>query len=233
MLPHQADATLSLTSISMTNSRRRLPLFPLNTVLFPNASLPLQIFEERYKLMLRECMESDNRFGVALIREGPEVGGPAVPHEIGTVAHITQVNRIEGDRFFVSAVGVQRFRVIDVTQREPFVAADVELLEDASPDLTSSDEVVLEATEAFSDYARASVGVAGGWVSRTRVPSEPEALSYHIANTVQMDLGEKQRLLEHDSSASRLAAEVELLKRGYEDLRRQMSWEMMTRFSRQ
>ena len=233
MLPHQADATLSLTSISMTNSRRRLPLFPLNIVLFPNASLPLQIFEERYKLMLRECMESDNRFGVALIREGPEVGGPAVPHEIGTVAHITQVNRIEGDRFFISAVGVQRFKVIDVTQREPFVAADVELLEDASPDLTSSDEVVREATEAFSDYARASVGVAGGWVSRTRVPSEPEALSYHIANTAQMDLGEKQRLLEHDSSASRLAAEVELLKRGYEDLRRQMSWEMMTRFSRQ
>ena len=70
-------------------------------------------------------------------------------------------------------------------------------------------------------------------MSRTRVPSEPEALSYHIANTAQMDLGEKQRLLEHDSSASRLTAEVELLKRGYEDLRRQMSWEMMTRFSRQ
>ncbi len=217
----------------MTTSRRNMPLFPLNTVLFPNASLPLQIFEERYKLMLRECMESDNRFGVSLIREGPEVGGPAVPHEIGTVAHITQVNRIEGDRFFVSAVGVQRFRVLRVTQREPFVAAEVELLEDASPDLTSSDEVVRAATDAFSDYAQASVGVAGGWVSRTRVPSDPEALSYHIANTVQMDLGEKQRLLEHDSSAGRLTAEVELLKRGYEDLRRQMSWEMMTRFSRQ
>lgn len=217
----------------MTNSQRRLPLFPLNTVLFPNASLPLQIFEERYKLMLRECMESDNRFGVALIREGPEVGGPAVPHEIGTVAHITQVNRIEGDRFFVSAVGVQRFRVLDVTQREPFVTAQVELLEDVTPELTSSDDLVREATEAFSDYAQASVGVAGGWVSRTRVPSDPEALSYHIANTVQMEVGDKQRLLEHESSASRLTAEVELLKRGYEDLRRQMSWEIMTRFSRQ
>ena len=217
----------------MTTSRRRLPLFPLNTVLFPNASLPLQIFEERYKLMLRECMESDNRFGVALIREGPEVGGPAVPHDIGTIAHITQVNRIEGDRFFVSAVGVQRFRVLGITQRDPFVAADVELLEDASPDLTSADELVREATNAFSDYAQASVGVAGGWVSRTRVPSDPESLSYHIANTVQMDIGEKQRLLEHESSASRLTAEVEVLKQGYQDLRRQMSWEMMTRFSRQ
>ena len=217
----------------MTNSKRRLPLFPLNTVLFPNASLPLQIFEERYKLMLRECMESDNRFGVALIREGPEVGGPAVPHEIGTVAHITQVNRIDGDRFFVSAVGVQRFRILEVTQREPFVTAEVELLNDASPDLESSNELVRDATDAFSNYARASVGVAGGWVSQTRVPSDPEALSYHIANSVQMDVGDKQSLLEHDSSAGRLTAEVEILRKSYEDLRRQMSWEMMTRFSRQ
>ena len=217
----------------MTNSRRRLPLFPLNTVLFPNASLPLQIFEERYKLMLRECMESDNRFGVALIREGPEVGGPAVPHEIGTVAHITQVNRIDGDRFFVSAVGVQRFRILEVTQREPFVTAEVELLNDASPDLESSNELVRDATDAFSNYARASVGVAGGWVSQTRVPSDPEALSYHIANSVQVDVGDKQSLLEHDSSAGRLTAEVEMLRKSYEDLRRQMSWEMMTRFSRQ
>lgn len=217
----------------MTTHRRRLPLFPLNTVLFPNASLPLQIFEERYKLMLRECMESDNRFGVALIREGPEVGGPAVPHEIGTVAHITQVNRIDGDRFFVSSVGVQRFRMLGITQREPFVAADVEILEDASPDLQSSDDLVHQATDAFSSYAQASVGISGGWVSRTRVPSDPEALSYHIANSIQVDLGEKQRLLEHESSASRLTAEVRLLEKGYEDLRRQMSWEMMTRFSRQ
>ena len=217
----------------MTTRWRRLPLFPLNTVLFPNASLPLQIFEERYKLMLRECMESDNRFGVALIREGPEVGGPATPHEIGTVAHITQVNRIDGDRFFVSAVGVQRFRVLTLTQREPFVTAEVEILEETGPTLESSDELVRDATDAFSRYAQASVGISGGWVSRTRVPSDPEALSYHIANSIQMDVGDKQRLLEHDSAASRLAAEVELLKQAYAGLRRQMTWEMMNRFSRQ
>ena len=183
--------------------------------------------------MLRECMESDNRFGVALIREGPEVGGPAIPHEIGTVAHITQVNRIDGDRFFVSAVGVQRFRVLTLTQREPFVTAEVELLEETGPTLESSDELVRDATDVFSRYAQASVGISGGWVSRTRVPSDPEALSYHIANSIQMDVGEKQRLLEHDSAASRLTAEVELLEQAYAGLRRQMTWEMMNRFSRQ
>ena len=183
--------------------------------------------------MLRECMESDNRFGVSLIREGSEVGGPAVPHEIGTVAHITQVNRIDGDRFFVAAVGVQRFMVLNITQREPFLAAEVELLEETNPVLESSDELVHEVTDAFSKYAQASVGVSGGWVSQTRVPSDPEALSYHIANSIQMDLSEKQRLLEQESAASRLAAELELLKRAYEGLRRRMNLEMMNRFSRQ
>ena len=217
----------------MTTRQRRLPLFPLNTVLFPNASLPLQIFEERYKLMLRECMESDNRFGVALIRKGPEVGGPAVPHDIGTVAHITQVNRIDGDRFFVAAVGVQRFMVLNITQREPFLAAEVELLEDTNPTSESSEDLVHEVTDAFSNYAQASVGISGGWVSQTRVPSDPEALSYHIANTIQMDLGEKQRLLEQESAASRLTAELELLKRAYAGLRRRMNLEIMNRFSRQ
>ena len=90
-----------------------------------------------------------------------------MPHEVGTVAHITQVNRIDGDRFFVSAVGVQRFRVLGITQREPFVTAEVELLDDSDPDSESSAELVLQATEAFSMYAQASVGISGGWVRRT------------------------------------------------------------------
>ncbi|MXX52413.1 MAG: peptidase S16, partial [Dehalococcoidia bacterium] len=114
----------------MMSSQRRLPLFPLNTVLFPQAAIPLQIFEERYKLMLEECLESDSRFGVTLIREGAEVGEPAVPHEVGTVARIIQVNRIEGDRFFVSAIGERRFRVIEITQHKPFISAQVELLDE-------------------------------------------------------------------------------------------------------
>ena len=213
-------------------STRRLPLFPLNTVLFPNASLPLQIFEDRYKLMLRECMDSDSKFGVVLIREGPEVGGSAEPHEIGTVAHIVQVNRIEGGRFFVSAMGQQRFRLVEVVQRTPFLAAEVELLEEYGSEPPSED-LLSQATEAFSVYAQFSIGASGGWVRRTRVPSDPAALSYHIAGSMQMDLGDKQRLLESESAASRLQAEVDMLKRDSAALQRQMIWEITSRFSRQ
>ena len=216
----------------MTTSQRSLPLFPLNTVLFPNGTLPLQIFEERYKLMLRECMESDSKFGVTLIREGPEVGGPAVPHDVGTIAHIVQVNRIDGDRYFVSAVGQQRFRILEITQHVPFVAARVELLQEEGT-APASEDLIARATEAFSDYAQVSVGASGGWVSNTRVPSNAAALSYHIARTVQMDLGDQQSLLEKDTAAARLEAELEMMRRGYESLRRRMIWEMTSRFSRQ
>ena len=156
----------------MTTNTRRLPLFPLNTVLFPGASLPLQIFEERYKLMLRECMESDSKFGVSLIREGTEVGGPALPHDVGTVAHLVQVSRIEGDRFFVAAVGQRRFRVSEITQWTPFVAAEVELLDEGA-DENVPDALIEETTGAFSEYARISMGMAGGWVRQPRVPKSP------------------------------------------------------------
>ena len=216
----------------MASHTRRLPLFPLNTVLFPGASLPLQIFEERYKLMLRECMESDNKFGVSLIREGTEVGGPALPHVVGTVAHLVQVSRIEGDRFFVAAIGQRRFRVSEITQWTPFVAAEVELLDEGA-DETVPDTLIEETTSAFSEYARVSMGMAGGWVRQPRIPKSPLALSYHIACNLQVDLPGKQSLLEQESVASRLQAELDLLSRESAKLRRRMVWEMIGRFSRQ
>jgi Lon protease-like protein len=67
-----------------------LRLFPLQTVLFPGMRMPLHIFEERYKLMIRECIEQDAPFGVLLIRDGAEVGAGAVPHNVGTTARISQ-----------------------------------------------------------------------------------------------------------------------------------------------
>ena len=216
----------------MTQSQRGLPLFPLNTVLFPQAAIPLQIFEERYKMMLQECLDSDSKFGVTLIREGAEVGDPAVPHDIGTVARIIQVNRIEGDRFFVSAVGERRFRIIRVTQNRPFMAARVELLDEIGDDPVS-ENLITEATDLFGEYARFSVGASGGWVSETRVPTDPARLSYHIASKIQMDLSDRQRLLEQDFAEQRLAAEIDLMKRNARLLRQQMTWQLLSRFSRQ
>ena len=114
----------------MPSDERWLPLFPLNTVLFPGSALPLQIFEERYKRMMQDCLDSDSKFGVVLIKSGAEVGEPAVPHSTGTVAHIVQVSRVEGERMFVSVAGRQRFAIKEITQHHPYMGAQVELLDD-------------------------------------------------------------------------------------------------------
>ena len=84
---------------------QELPIFPLNTVLFPGETIPLQIFEDRYKLMINECIEKNTRFGVALIREGKEVGGPAIPYEIGTIARLADHNNLPDGRIHITCIG--------------------------------------------------------------------------------------------------------------------------------
>ena len=95
----------------MSDESRELPLFPLNTTLFPGGTLPLHIFEPRYRAMTRRCLEGDERFGVVLIAEGPEVGGRAVPHLVGTVARIALAETLEGGRYNLMTTGERRFAI--------------------------------------------------------------------------------------------------------------------------
>ena len=216
----------------MPSAERILPLFPLNSVLFPGASIPLQIFEDRYKQMLLDCLDADSRFGIVLIKSGREVGGPAEPHTTGTVAQIVQANEIDGGRFLISATGLQRFVISEVLQRRPYISARVELLvEDQDPWLPNTEMEVIR--QAFTKYASLVAGLSGGWTRRTRGPSDPLALSYHIAETLQIELDEKQSLLEEQSASRRLEAELDILRRDVDKLSQRLSVELMSRFGRQ
>ena len=216
----------------MPSAERILPLFPLNSVLFPGASIPLQIFEDRYKQMLRDCLDADSRFGVVLIKSGREVGGSAEPHATGTVAQIVQSNEIDGGRFLISATGVQRFAINEVLQRRPYMSARVELLvEDQDSWLPDTEMEVIR--QAFTKYSSLVSGMSGGWTRRARGPASPVALSYHIAETLQVDLDEKQALLEEPTASRRLEAELDILRRDVEKVGRRMAMEMTTRFGRQ
>ena len=88
-----------------------IALFPLNVVLFPEGPLPLRIFETRYVDMVRRCMREDQRFGVALIREGSEVG-PADTFDVGTMAKIVDFHQLSDGFLGLSCVGEQRFRIL-------------------------------------------------------------------------------------------------------------------------
>ena len=216
----------------MSSPERRLPLFPLNTVLFPNATLPLQIFEERYKLMMQHCLDDDSRFGVVLIEAGTEVGEPAIPHPFGTVAQIVQVNRVSGGRMFISVIGQQRFQIQDITQYRPYMAAQVRLLEDDEEAWVPPTEMEAIRTAA-SDHIRLVIGLRGGWVRDTKTPSDPPELSYFIAGMLQIGAQEKEALLEEPSTARRLEVELDLLRRETEPLKQRVARELRGRFGRQ
>jgi Lon protease-like protein len=120
----------------MTASDTRIPLFPLNTVLFPGGRLPLRVFEARYMDMTRDCMKRSTPFGVCLIREGREVGRPAIPEAIGCLATITDWDMQQLGMLHLQTRGGQRFRILgSEASAQGLLSADVELVppEDDTP----------------------------------------------------------------------------------------------------
>lgn len=111
-----------------------IPLFPLNTVLFPGGRLSLRIFEARYVDMVRRCMRESTGFGVVLIREGVEAGGPAQTFAVGTLARIIDFDQLDRGLLGITAVGERRFRVVDRdVQKDGLNTGTVEWLPDGVP----------------------------------------------------------------------------------------------------
>lgn len=183
-----------------------LPIFPLATVLFPGAILPLHIFEDRYKEMMRFAKENGNMFGLiyrsdaAVARETP----PAVGN-IGCVARIQAVMPLEEGRMNVISIGLIRFKVAEVRQVAPFVLARVEAFSDdleADEDLPEIFDSILERCKKFLLAAQALDE------STTAIdedlPEDPEAFSLLISSALPIDNEAKQSLLEMTSTRSRL-----------------------------
>ena len=113
---------------------QRLPLFPLKTVLFPEGVLPLRVFEPRYMDMVTRCMREGTSFGVCLIAAGEEVGETAVPHPVGTEAHIEQWDMEQPGLLSLLTRGGRRFRVLDhEVERNGLLVAEVRWLEEPAP----------------------------------------------------------------------------------------------------
>lgn len=200
----------------MTDEVRELPLFPLNTVLFPSLPLPLHIFEERYKLMIGTCVVTDNLFGVCLIKEGVEVGGPAEPFEIGTVAKISEVERLPDGRMNLMTFGTARFRLAEVVQREPYLVGRVVVLEpDSSP---PADDLIEDVADRLLRYLSEVKRVAR-LPDRRELLADVDRLSYLAVATLGMPPRERQSFLEVDSAVDRLQQARSLLRREIENAR--------------
>ena len=188
-----------------------LPLFPLNSVLFPGAALPLHIFEERYKKMVNLCLETNSPFGVLLIRSGSEVGEAAKPFEIGTTARIVRVQHLDAGRMNLICLGEQRFRLSRQVSETPYLVGEVEPLQSIDGDGQVVTDITDTVTALFAEYHRLYLAVSNQWTRQIGMPGPPGQLADFVASRMAVDPWTKQRLLEELSVRRRLEMEMETL----------------------
>ena len=187
-----------------------LRLFPLQTVLFPGMRMPLHIFEERYRIMIRECIEEDAPFGVLLIKDGPEVGAGAVPHGVGTTARILQVEYLDDGRMNIFAIGQQRFRTLAINTTQPYLRGEVAPLEqEAASDRAFA--ALPRARQYFDDYLKTYLALGDQWIRGVYVPDDPGEAADYIAARTDVTPSVKQELLELLDPEARLRRELEII----------------------
>ncbi len=194
-----------------------LPLFPLGTVLYPGMLLPLHIFEERYRQLVRDLLErpEPRQFGVIAIRKGRETGIDGVHslYPIGCIAALRRVERLEDGRFDLVTVGTERFRLNALDQTLPYLQGEIEPLGADTADQAAAAPLVRAVQAAFQAYLDALTERGGATVQVEDLPAEPVLLSYVIAAAMVVDLPEHQALLGESDTIRRLAAERALLSR--------------------
>jgi Lon protease-like protein len=185
-------------------------MFPLNTVLFPGMTMPLHVFEDRYRALVHHLLtipeRADRVFGVVAIREGYEVGahGAQSVHRVGCVAQMTSVAPSEDGTFDIDVVGRERFRLEAMDTSGEFLVGAVERLA-VPPAVSAGSEDVARTLELFDEYRRRLSELRGTDVLHVHLPRDPEYLSFTLAATCLLTLRERQALLETGSARERLA----------------------------
>lgn len=213
----------------------KLPYFPLHTVVFPHLPLPVHVFEERYRAMATDLMADGSpyagRFIVSMIVDGPEVGGDAATRPIGTICEVRSAEQFPDGRWVLLAVGVGRARLGAIDRAGLYAIVEVDEVDEPLGDDAAA--MLAPAQRALDAYMAtvkrfvvrtASVGQESQETSDVaasldqmlkpiQLPDDPVAASYAIGGLLQIELSRKQHLLELPDAASRLRAELELLRR--------------------
>jgi Lon protease-like protein len=186
-----------------------IPLFPLNVVLMPGAPLPLHIFEERYKQLVNECLESESEFGMVLADESGT-------RRVGCTAKIVElVERYEDGRMLILVEGSRRFRLNNILTGKPYYVGEVEYLEEEP-----EEEVTTLAEECIALLERVVEAATEGSVG-IEINPPYRNLSFAIAGRIEFDLEARQQILEITSEKERLEKVRELLSTAAERLERE------------
>ena len=192
-----------------------LPIFPLNTVLFPGMPLRLHIFEERYRVMIKRVLQTSHTFGVNMIKSGTEAFGPlAEPYETGCTARIISVEPLDDGHINLTAVGDERFRILRTGGGQPYMTAFVE----SAPLQAHHTMEVVRGTHILRDQLSRYLSLLSdvtrpedeeenegldidAKLSEMELPEDPMMLIYLSAALLQVPATEKQPLLEADTAA--------------------------------
>ncbi len=217
----------------------RLPLFPLHTVAFPHLPLPLHVFEERYRGLVRDVMANASpyagRFVVCMIADGAEVGDGPMPllQAVGTVVEVHSADQFPDGRWGMLVVGAARARLGAVDRDGQYATVEADLLSEQVGDLAEARRLLPRVQQALDGYLRtvkrfvasaASIGAESPEITKVTasldevlkpitLPDDPLAASYAVGGVLQIELTRKQQLLEMPDAASRLQAELGLLRR--------------------
>jgi|SRR5580658_2781529 Lon protease-like protein len=192
-----------------------LPLFPLGTVLYPGLVLPLNIFEERYRQLVRDLLDGPQprSFGVIAIREGRETGvtGVSALYEVGCVATLREVTELADGRYELVTVGTDRFRLLELDDSKPYLRGQVEMFGEPVGDEIETPVVMAAVQRGFRSYLDVLAARGPATISVPELPDEPVLLSYLVAASVIIDLPQRQALLAQPDALGRLTAERALL----------------------
>jgi Lon protease-like protein len=201
----------------------KLPLFPLHTVFFPGMTLPLHIFEPRYREMINLCVTDRLPFGVVLINSGPEVGGLARPHPVGTYGTISRVERLPDGRMNIEVVGQERFRIRELHHDQSYLTGTVEKYALAAHDESHAQQCVQQLRPWIDRYLKLLGQVADISFDKQEMPANPVALAYFSAIVVQVPMVEKQALLDCPTAEEMLDRERALYRREISLIRAMLS----------
>jgi len=189
---------------------RTLGMFPLSTVLFPHAALPLHVFEERYRALMGDCLAGDGEFGVVLISRGPEVGGGDMRVDVGTVARLSQVAELDDGRMLVVARGRQRIIIDRWLDDAPYPRAVVEELPAVSGDDDSRTVAVAVAAVRRLRSLLSELGEVPALPHDLELGDDPEEVGWQLCELAPLALIDRQQLLARADLAGRMVLLEEL-----------------------
>jgi Lon protease-like protein len=186
-------------------SASTLPIFPLPLVLFPGVTLPLHIFEPRYRRMLVDCLERDRRFGIVFLPEGTSEETLGVGGEVGCVAHVESHDELPDGRSNIIVNGRERFvlRAL-VTSPLPYHIGMIVPYEDTPEPVALLEPLASRVRDRFDRIAKAARTISDDEDPLPDLPEDPALLAFRIASFIDLNVTERRRLLTSTSPSERL-----------------------------